>query len=292
MVVEQLHPRFAARASGIDLVRASDAEIDALRAAVDRYGVVVLHGQPLTDAEQVTLTARLGPVQTAGSGRRKRLETPGITDISNLAEDDTILAREDPLALFNLANMLWHADQTFNAVPGRYSLLSCREPTANGGETQFADLRVAFEDLPETLQAEVRGKIAEHAFIHSRRVLGYDAPTPSVETMEPVFHPIVHVHEGSGRESLYVASHAFRILGLPVPEGRILLFELIERATRPECVFEHAWSRDDVVIWDNTCTLHRGRPFPPEARRDLRRVTTIDTGGTLEIDARGAALAS
>jgi alpha-ketoglutarate-dependent 2,4-dichlorophenoxyacetate dioxygenase len=286
MQVDQLHPRFAARVRGIDLRTATDAEIDGLRATIDRYGVVVLPNQALGDEEQVAVTARLGPVQMIGSGRRKRLETPGITDISNLSEDDAILAREDPRALFNLANMLWHADQTFHTVPGRYSLLSCREPATTGGQTQFVDLRVAFEELPEDLRARARNAVAEHAFIHSRRVLGYDVDTPSVDTMEPVFHPVAHVHAGSERESLYLASHAFRIVGVPVPEGRMFLFELTERATQPELIFEHSWTRDDVVIWDNTATLHRGRPFPPDQRRDLRRVTTIDTSGRLIVDTR------
>ena len=204
------------------------------------------------------------------------MNVAGLTDVSNIGEDDEIFARDDERHLFSLANQLWHTDSSFKPVPACYSMLSCHEATVTGGQTEFADMRAAYEALAPETKALVAELVAEHAFIHSRRMLGFEGSAARVEAMPGAMRPLVHVHAGSGRTSLYLASHALRILGWPVPEGRLLLAELTEHATQPAFVYRHQWRSGDFVLWDNRCTMHRGLRYPSSERRDIRRTTTRD----------------
>ena len=282
MTVHALSAAFGAEVTGVDIAAGvSDGTIEVLRAALDRYGVLVLHGQQFSDEQQLAFCERFGTVELTGSGRRKRLDTAGLTDVSNINEDDEIFAGDDERHLFSLANRLWHTDSSFKAIPARYSMLSCREATADGGETEYADMRLAYDALPDRTRDAIGGLIAEHAFIHSRRVLGFTGSAPGIEAMPPALHPLVHIHAGSERPSLYLASHASHIAGMPVPQGRLLLMELTEHATNPQFVYRHRWQTGDFVLWDNRCTMHRGLPYPAGQRRDMRRTTTRD-----DIDSR------
>jgi alpha-ketoglutarate-dependent 2,4-dichlorophenoxyacetate dioxygenase len=292
MIVGQLHPRFGAEISDIDLRDGiSDEDVAAIRAAVDRFGVLVFRGQHFADDEQLAFAQRFGPVTAGTSERRKRLKTPGLADLSNLNEDDEVMARDDARHLFSLANQLWHADLSFVPQVGCYSFLSCREAAAAGGETEYTDLREVYEALPEALKVEAEGAVTEHSFMHSRRILGFNAPVPEIEALPPMLRPLVYVHPESGRKSLYLASHASHIVGRPVPEGRLFLFRLMEFATQREFVYRHHWTNGDFIIWDNRCTMHRGLPYDPRQRRDIRRVTTRYTGTALDVSEREPALA-
>jgi alpha-ketoglutarate-dependent 2,4-dichlorophenoxyacetate dioxygenase len=285
MIVDVLRPEFVATICDIDVCRRlTDGEIEQIRAALDRYAVVVLHDQDLDDERQLAFCERFGPVERLTGGRRKRLGTPGLVDLANINEDDQIFARSDERHLFSLANQLWHTDSSFKPMPARYSMLSCREATSTGGETEFADLRAAYEALAPDLKATLAGLVAEHAFIHSRRILGFEGTVPSVESMPPVYRPIVHEHAGSERTSLYLASHASRILGWPVPEARLLLFELTEHAAQSQFVYRHTWRTGDFVLWDNRCTMHRGLRYAMTQRRDVRRVSTVDVDSRLVVN--------
>ena len=283
---------FGATLTGIDVAGAvDDGTIEAIRAALDRYGVLVLHDQWFSDEQQLAFCERFGLVERTGSERRKRLGLSGLTDVSNINEDDEIFARDDERHLFSLANQLWHTDSSFKPIPACYSMLSCREATARGGDTEFADMRAAYDALSTETQALIAGLVAEHAFIHSRRVLGFDGEAPSIAAMPPVLRPLVHQHAGSGRMSMYLASHALRIIGWPVPEGRLLLMELTEHATQPAFIFRHRWTSGDFVLWDNRCTMHRGLRYAAGQRRDLRRTTTRDdVHSSLIVEPREAVL--
>jgi alpha-ketoglutarate-dependent 2,4-dichlorophenoxyacetate dioxygenase len=292
MIVDVRQPEFVALIDQVDVRSGpTDAEISEIHAALDRYAVIVLRGQDISDAQQLAFCERFGSVERLTGGRRNRLGTPGLVDLANINEDDRIFERADERHLFSLANQLWHTDSSFKPVPARYSMLSCREATTSGGETEFADLRAAYEALSSERKAMLDGLVTEHAFIHSRRVLGFEGTVPTVATLPAVHRPIVHVHAGSERASLYLASHASHILGWPVPEGRLLLFELIEYATQPQFVFRHTWRRGDFVLWDNRCTMHRGLRYPMDQRRDVRRVSTVDVDSRLTVNVEALAAA-
>ena len=277
MIVEILKPEFVARISGVDAgAGPTDGEIAEIHAALDRYAVVVLRGQHLDDDRQLAFARRFGTVEATTSARRKRLGVPGLVDLANINDDGEIFERSDEPHLFSLANQLWHTDSSFKSTPARYSMLSCRAATATG--------RAAYDALAPEVKATLDGLVTEHAFIHSRRVLGFEGNVPAVEAMQPVWRPIVHVHAGSERTSLYLASHASRILGWPVPEARLLLFELTEHAAQPQFVYRHTWQAGDFVLWDNRCTMHRGLRYPMDQRRDVRRVSTTDVDSRLMVN--------
>jgi alpha-ketoglutarate-dependent 2,4-dichlorophenoxyacetate dioxygenase len=284
MIIDVRQPEFVAVVRDIDVCeRLTDDDIAQIHAALDRYAVVVLCDQFLNDAQQLAFAERFGPVERPTSARRKRLGTPGLVDLANINDDDRIFARGDERHLFSLANQLWHTDSSFKPTPARYSMLSCREATTSGGETEYADLRAAYEALSPAVKGTLAGLVAEHAFIHSRRILGFEGAVPAVEAMPAVRRPIVHVHAGSERTSLYLASHASHILGWPIPEARLLLFELTEHATQTQFVYRHTWRTGDFVLWDNRCTMHRGLRYPMDQRRDVRRVSTTDVASRLVV---------
>lgn len=288
LAITPLHPLFAAEIGGIDAGRALDAPaVEALTAAINRYAVLVLRDQRLNDDQQIAFASNFGrPEINIGvyrSADQRRLERPEMADVSNVNARDEVHRREDQRRMFNLGNMLWHTDSSFRYPPGALSMLYAHAVPSSGGETEFADLRAAHDALDAATRALIADLRAEHSIMHSRATLGFTEFSETERAaLPPVVHRVVRRHPGSGRTTLYLASHASHIIGWPVPEGRLLLRDLIEFATRREFVFVHHWRVGDLVIWDNRCTLHRGRPFPAEERRDLRRVTTSDTAATLE----------
>ena len=281
-------PGFAARAEGLDLRRPLDpAAIREVDAAMDRYAVLVFPGQALDDAAQLAFGSQFGQVEdtpTLVDQERRRLETARINDISNLGADGKILAADDRRRMFNLGNRLWHSDSSFKATPAHYSMLHSRVIPPEGGETQFADMRAAWDALPAKLQGQVRDLVCEHSLIFSRAMLGFDAFTEEERLRcAPVPQRLVRRHPGSGRLSLYLSSHAGRIRGWQTPEALALLRDLTEHATRREFVYTHEWAVNDLVVWDNRCTMHRGLTYDDKTYpRDMRRVTLTDTAPTME----------
>jgi alpha-ketoglutarate-dependent 2,4-dichlorophenoxyacetate dioxygenase len=168
-------------------------------------------------------------------------------------------------------------------VPGALSLLYAHVIPDEGGDTEFADMRAAYDALPEAAKTEIEDLVAEHSIWHSRGQLDVTRYSPEeLASLPPVQQRVVRTHPGSRRKTLYVASHASHIIGMPVPDGRLLLLDLIEHATQPKFIHAHKWREGDLVIWDNRCTMHRARPFDTSKVRDLRRVTTRDVASTLE----------
>jgi alpha-ketoglutarate-dependent 2,4-dichlorophenoxyacetate dioxygenase len=287
ITVRQLHPLFVGEIAGVDLRRElPPGDVDTIVAALDRYAVVVLHGQDITDAQQIAFSARLGPLETTikayRPGHKLRLDAH-ISDVSNLDEENRLLALDDRRRMNGLGNRLWHTDSSFKATPAKYSLLSARAIPPSGGETEFADLRAAYDALPAAMKAKIEPLVAEHSILHSRSTIGFtDFSDDERARLPAVPQVVVRRHPGSGRKTLYLASHAAMIRNMPVPEGRLLLADLMEHATQREFVYRHHWKVGDLVIWDDRCTMHRARDHDPTVPRDMHRTTVSDVGPTVE----------
>ena len=278
--VRQVHPQFVAKVTGVALSGALPAEtVVALNDALNRYAVLIFPGQTLDDDHLLGLGRLFGDVEPPRNHRVElRLKHAELADISNLDAKNKLRSRDDHRRLDSLGNRLWHSDASFREVPGALSMLFAHVVPPSGGETEFADLRAAYDALPAEMQARIDGLVAEHSIFYSRGQLGHTDYTEAERAALPsVSHPLVRVHPGSKRKTLYMGAHASHIVGWPMPEGRLLLRDLMEHATQREFVYRHDWRVGDLVIWDNRCTLHRGRPYDDASHpRDLRRVTTKD----------------
>jgi alpha-ketoglutarate-dependent 2,4-dichlorophenoxyacetate dioxygenase len=286
IAVRQLHPLFVGEVDGVDVGRPLDpATVAALTAAIDRFAVLVFRGQDLDDERQLAFARHFGEIElprSARPGTRRRLR-PEMSDISNLDESSRLRAADDPRRVDQLGNRLWHTDGSFRRVPAALSMLYAHAVPGTGGDTEFADMRAAWDALSDRTKDEIQDLVAEHDIAHSRAQIGFtELIFGEREVLPPVPQRLVRTHPGSGRKTLYLASHASHIRGRPVPEGRLLLRDLIEHATQREFVYRHRWREGDLVLWDNRCTMHRGRPFDETQIRDLRRVTTRDVASTLD----------
>jgi alpha-ketoglutarate-dependent 2,4-dichlorophenoxyacetate dioxygenase len=288
---EPIHPHIGATVSGVDVSRPLDAAtLDALWRAIDRHAVLVFHDQAISDEELRNFAARFGELEigrSAARGGRRRLKFPEIGDISNLDEDNRLRARDDRRRLDSLGNRLWHTDASYMPVPVVLGMLFAVEvPPASpfgGGETEFADMRAAYDALSEAQKAAIDGLVVEHDVFWSRGQIGFtEFPPGERKQYPPSRQRLVRRHPGSGRKTLYLSAHASHIVGWPVPEGRLLLADLTEHAIQRQFVYSHKWQKGDLVIWDNRDTMHRGRPHDEAHPRDLRRATTLDVGSTLD----------
>jgi alpha-ketoglutarate-dependent 2,4-dichlorophenoxyacetate dioxygenase len=286
-----LHAQFAAETIGVELGRAIDAPtVDAIWRAIDEYAVLVFRDQCLDDTQLRDFAALFGPLEigrAAANAERRRLKHPEIGDISNLDEDGDLRAPDDRRRLDALGNRLWHTDASYMPVPVVLGMLhAVAVPAASalgGGETEFADMRAAYDALPEALQDALDGLVAVHDIFWSRSQIGFTEFAPGDrEKYPPSRQRLVRRHPGSRRKTLYLSAHASHIEGWPVADGRILLYDLNLHATRAEFVYRHEWRVGDLVIWDNRDTMHRGRPHDESRPRDLRRATTLATGSTFE----------
>lgn len=281
LTVSPLHPVFVAEAQGLDLWQPIDPATAAqVEAALDEFAVLVFRDQVLDESQQMAFTRALGPVDMGllkVLQRRSRFKEAGMIDISNVDPESKILERDDPRLITMLANQLWHSDSSFKQPAAKYSLLLACILPEQGGETEFADMRAAYDALPAEVTAEIEGLVAEHSAFHSRIQLGDQQYTPEDLAKYPLVEwPIVRTHPGSRRKTLFIGAHATRIVERPVPEGRLLLTELLEHATQRRFVYRHTWRPGDLVIWDNRAVLHRGRRYDLSQRRELRRSTVED----------------
>ncbi|MGQ0522901.1 MAG: TauD/TfdA dioxygenase family protein, partial [Betaproteobacteria bacterium] len=256
-----LHPIFAAECTGIDIREPiSPAIAEAVHEAMDRYAVLVFRlGKPLTTEQQIRFTQSLGkleaPYTKIQPEEGARLEDPRLSDISNLAPGDRILPREDRKRLFTMGNRLWHSDSSYKSVPARYSLLCAHVIPPVGGETEFADMRIAWDTLDADTREKIKGLVVEHSRIFSKGTLGFPFTEKELRDFAPVRQPLVRTHPRSGRQSLFLSSHAGRIVGWPQLEALMLLRELTEHATQREFVYRHTWRVGDLVMWDNQATM-------------------------------------
>jgi alpha-ketoglutarate-dependent 2,4-dichlorophenoxyacetate dioxygenase len=247
---------------------------------MDRYAVMVFRDQDLSGEDQMAFAKRLdGELQTVDNPiqRQTRLGNDSLIDISNLDRDGEIRDREDRKRLYSLGNRLWHTDSSFIDPSGRYSMLYAIEVPPVAADTQYVDTRAAYDRLDPEVQERLGDLQAHHSIAHSRRTLGFEFTQQEEDELAGVIQPLIRTNPESGRKSLYLASHISRVLGIPVPEGRLLVWDLIEQATKAPYVYTHQWNVGDFVIWDNRATMHRGVAYDDRSyRRELRRVTTLD----------------
>jgi alpha-ketoglutarate-dependent 2,4-dichlorophenoxyacetate dioxygenase len=276
----QLQPTFAAEVAGIDCHDPlTKAEVAALEAGMDQYAVLVIPDQRITDEQQLAFSRHFGELENYATGGhiRKRQDSrlgSGIADFSNLDKDGRIISADDRVWFFKLGDRLWHSDSSFRPVPARYSLLSGRVLPSWGANTEFADMRAAYDALDARTKAEVEHLVCLHSLMHSREAIGFTAMTEAeIASFKPVRQRLVRTHPVTGRKSLFLSSHAGAIEGWTIPEARMFLRDLTEHATQREFVYSHVWRPFDLVIWDNRTTMHRARRFDRNEVRDVRRTT-------------------
>ena len=276
-----LHPLFAGEVSSVDLRTVYDSEtLEQIRAGMDQYGVLVFRNQHFADDEQIAFAERFDGTLHARTSTAvitpNRFGNEALSDISNVGTDGEILPPNDRRRVSSLANRLWHTDASFVDPPGRYSMLSARVLPPVSADTEFADMRGAYDALDDETKARIEPLQVHHSIAYSREVLGFEFAPAEKEKLKGAVHPLVRTMR-NGRRGLYLASHASSIIGWQLPEGRLLLRDLTEHATQRQFVYRHVWRDADFVIWDNRTTMHRARPFDDvKYRRELRRTTTLD----------------
>lgn len=284
----KLHPVFAAEVSPIDLREVHDREtLRRIRAGMDEHAVLVFRGQSLSVQDQLDFAQRLdGQLHTktgVSAIAKNRLGEVPVADISNVDAEGKILPRDDRRRMYSLANRLWHTDGSFQDPAGRYSTLHAVVVPPVRSDTQFADMRAAYDALDDETKVLLEGLTVHHSIAYSRQTLGFSFSQEEQEQLKGAVHPMLRTNPRTGRRSVYVASHANRVIDWPIAEGRLLIWDLMNRATQPQSVFSHDWRPGDLVIWDNLATMHRGTPFDDSKyHRELRRVTTIDVAYELE----------
>ena len=285
--VDQSRPNFAGRVHGVNIalgVSAEDAAV--IEAGMDRFAVLVFNGQDISDQQQFKFSRHFGPMEKATGDIAKadqRRLSMDINDISNLDKRGRVLGPEDRRRLFNLGNMLWHSDSSFKSIPAKFSLLSAKVIPEGGGNTEFADMRAAWDELDEDTRQKCLGLVCEHSQLYSRGLLGFVRwDEQELRKNQPVPQRLVRRHPNTGRLSLYLASHAGEIQGWPTPDARIFLRDLMEHATQRHLVYAHQWCQHDLVMWDNRVVMHRARAYDQTKVRDMHRTTVADSAPTLE----------
>lgn len=270
---------FAAEVSGIDLRQPLDhGGFLPIRDGLDQYAVLVFHDQDLDEESQIAFSRHFGELEISIRRHRPRaVAHDEISDITNVAPDGSIYPMDSEHMSYNLGNQLWHADSSFKKVPALVSLLHAREVPPQGGATEFADQRAAWDALSAEMQARIDGMVGEHSLAHSRAAMGYDAKEKflAAEKAEvpPVPQALVQTNPRTGRKALYAGAHVSGIIGLARAESDALLAVLREQATQAHLQYHHDWQAGDLVIWDDRATLHRGRPWDNSYRRVMRRTT-------------------
>ena len=293
VAIEPLRNGFAGEVSGIDCTKPlSPADVSAVNAGMDAYGVLVFHDQNLTDAAQLAFTLNFGTIENTGYGMTRihfrteqevRMLGSGIGDFSNVRGDGKTIDPNSRAYAFKLADRLWHSDSSFKAVPAKWSLLSGRSIPSWGGNTEFADMRAAYDALDTRWRNDVESLVCLHSQMYSREKVGFTELTDAERlAFKPVRQLLVRDHPRTGRKSLFLSSHAGAVEGMSLPDGRMLLHELMEFATQERFVYSHKWQVGDFVLWDNSVTMHRGRRFDNGEPRDIRQTRLAGDAMTIE----------
>lgn len=283
-----LHPHFGAEVTGLDLRQPlTPAEAAEVEAGMDRYALLLFRGQDVTDDQQKAFSRNFGTLEFATGNIQTQDERRlafDIADISNLDQKGALFARDDRRRMFNLGNLLWHSDSSFKPTPAKFSALSARAIPKTGGDTQFADMRAAYDALDDATRAEIEGMVTHHSLIYSRGLLGFGEFTEEEkQKFAPVRQRLVRRNARTGRRAIFLSSHIGQIEGMPRPEAMALIRDLVEHATQPDFVYTHKWRLHDIVMWDNRQTMHRARRFNDVGEiRDMRRTTVEDVAPSLE----------
>ena len=276
IMTTRLTPHFAAQIDGAEITRpVDDATWRDIRAAFEEHSVLLFRGQPLTDEQQIAFSQRFGRLEVTRS-MNPAAGTPFARQSNLDIKTGEVIPAEDRRMIYQLANMLWHSDSSFKAVPSLCSLLSARIVPPEGGATEFASARCAYASLPEALKRRARDAVVVHDFSWSRDQIrpGFFTDKERAE-YPPVRHPLVRRNPVNGRESLFLGAHASHVEGLPVAEGRAFLKELLDHVTQPQFCYHHEWQEGDLIIWDNRCVLHRATPFDTTRYKRLMQRTTV-----------------
>jgi alpha-ketoglutarate-dependent 2,4-dichlorophenoxyacetate dioxygenase len=292
LTTRKLHPQLGVEIVGVDVTRLDEPTFQEIVAAFNEHSVLLFRGQSLTDEEQIAFSVRFGPLEKTIRSIASQERTPEqISNLSNVDAEDRLIPAGDKRNRFNAGNQMWHTDSSFKKVPAMASLLSAREVPPEGGETQFASMRVGYAQLPGDTQRFLEGKVAVHSFVYSRGLIDDGLMPPEhAAQVPPVRQALVRVNPVNGRKTFYVGSHACEIEGMSTAEARALLRELREAATRPELVYTHRWRVGDLVMWDNRCMLHRGRPWDESRYRRIMHRTTVAGEGPTAPDVGPAAV--
>lgn len=279
---------FGASVSEIDLKQIDEQRVADLVELLDRFSVIAVKRQDLTDAELLEFSKKFGTLDQSFRKRsRQTANSTGVTVVSNVDSNDRIMAKDDPLRITSRGSMLWHTDLSFLKIPNRYTFLLARELPPEGGNTEFANMYAAFEALSQNEQREYEQLEIVHSWFHSRMQLGdTDFTEAERESFPPQPQPLVRVNPRTGRRALYLASHASHVVGWEVEQGRLLIEKLMQHATQPKFVGSYSWGNPgDLVIWDNGATMHRATPFATfEYRRKMARVGINESGETVDSD--------
>jgi alpha-ketoglutarate-dependent 2,4-dichlorophenoxyacetate dioxygenase len=292
--IRQVHPLFVGEVTGIDLTRKlTPSQVAEIEAGMDQYAVLVFPGQAIDDDQQLDFTCNFGEPEVTLAGQMarpedRRFQRLELGNISNLdGGGNKLRDRNDSRRMYALANRLWHSDASFRAVGAGYTLLHARIVPSRGADTQFADMRAAYDALDDEQKADAERLIAYHSIIYSREQIGVEVKSEeNADKLKPVPHNLVITHPKTGRKSLYLSSHIGAIEGWPIPEARAYIRDLTEHATQPDFVYSHKWRVGDLVMWDNRTVMHRATRFRDlEEVRDLRRTSLKGVGLELALAA-------
>jgi alpha-ketoglutarate-dependent 2,4-dichlorophenoxyacetate dioxygenase len=277
LMLRPLHPGFGVEVLDVDVRCADDATFKEIAEAFDEHSVLLFRDQRLDDREQIVFSERFGPLETTIRSITSQVRTlPEISNLSNVDAEEQLIPRGDKRSLYHAGNRMWHSDSSFKRIPAMASLLSAREVPPEGGETQYASMRVAYERLSEDERRFLHGKVVVHSFTYSRGLVSEGLFEPEhAAQVPPVRQALVRANPANGRKAFYVGSHACEIVGMPTDAARALIRRLVAMATKPELVYTHRWQVGDLVMWDNRCMLHRGRPWDEERYRRVMHRTTV-----------------
>jgi len=279
-------PDFVAFVSDVDLKNELETDqVKELDTAINKFSVLVFKNQNINDEQQVRFTKYFGEIEASGNksnitkAKDRRLSTD-LADVSNLDKNNKPFTQNDPRRIFNLGNRLWHTDSSFKEIPAKYSLLSARNISKEGGNTEFADMRSAYDNLDMNTKQKVDDMICEHSLIYSRQRLGFDMvkelSSEEIKNFTPVEQPLVRQNKITNRKTIFLSCHIGKIRNWIRPDSMCFIDDLIEYATQPRFKYIHKWSQNDLIIWDNRQTMHRARPFDDlKERRDMRRTTVL-----------------
>ena len=279
-------PDFVAFVSDVDLKNELETDqVKELDTAINKFSVLVFKNQNINDEQQVRFTKYFGEIEASGNksnitkAKDRRLSTD-LADVSNLDKNNKPFTQNDPRRIFNLGNRLWHTDSSFKEIPAKYSLLSARNISKEGGNTEFADMRSAYDNLDINTKQKVDNMICEHSLIYSRQRLGFDMvkelSSEEIKNFTPVEQPLVRQNKITNRKTIFLSCHIGKIRNWIRPDSMCFIDDLIEYATQPKFKYIHKWSQNDLIIWDNRQTMHRARAFDDlKERRDMRRTTVL-----------------
>jgi alpha-ketoglutarate-dependent 2,4-dichlorophenoxyacetate dioxygenase len=288
ITVQPVTPGFAAEIGDVDLsVPLGTADVRDIKNAFATYAILIFPDQHLSQDQHLDFARHFGPLETTIALHRKDAKLrvqKEFADVSNLDPENNVWGKDSRQRMFQLGNRLWHTDSSFKRLPARASLLYARSIPPVGGHTEFADERAAYDALPEEMKRRIDGLVVEHSIFTSRARLGFtNFSDEERQGLPPAPQVLVRTIPETGRKSLYLASHAGRVFGMPEDEGRALIDQLVAHATQRQFVYTHRWRVHDLVIWDNRCTMHRGADFDDlRWKRDMQRATVCDIANSCE----------